>query len=197
MSAPSPHTFIRVVPDASTRTFTAPWTDRSGANCTQNCTHHRALATGTGRRAGGTSLRPKRGPAKSHGHLERVHLRGLQQSSLGGAPAPRLGLFPDRGSGAQGPCWPSGDYEGLAASFGAVVLPGPKFGISSSAGTRRECHNPKPDRSMVSRRPGRSSRWKLYEGDLAHLPPAVGVEQHAAQRRPLEHGLALSLRLRV
>ncbi len=88
-------------------------------------------------------------PARSHGHLERVHFRGLQQSWLD-APAPRLGLFPDRGSSAQGPCWASGDYEGLAASFGAVVVPGPKFGISSSAGTRRECHNPKPDRSSVT-----------------------------------------------
>ena len=39
----------------STRTFTTPRTDRFGANCTQNCTHHRALATGSGSGAGGRS----------------------------------------------------------------------------------------------------------------------------------------------
>jgi hypothetical protein len=39
MSAPSPYQFIRVVPDASTKAFTAPGTDRFGTNCTQNCTH--------------------------------------------------------------------------------------------------------------------------------------------------------------
>ena len=39
MSAPSPHEFIRVVPDDSTRTFTTSRTDRFGANCTQKTAH--------------------------------------------------------------------------------------------------------------------------------------------------------------
>ena len=61
MSARSPYKFIRAVKEASTRTFAAPGPDRFGTNCTQNCTHHGALATGTGRRARGTLFRPKRG----------------------------------------------------------------------------------------------------------------------------------------
>ena len=40
-------------------------------------------------------------------------------------------------------------YEGLATSFWAAV-PARKFGISSSAGTRRECQSPRPDRSRVT-----------------------------------------------
>ncbi len=58
---------------------------------------------------------------------------------------PRPGL---RCAGAVLACRPL--YEGLAASFWAVVVPAPKFGISSSAGTRRECQSPRPDRTRVT-----------------------------------------------
>ena len=84
---------------------------------------------GDRRRSSGGEF-PRRGPA--------------QTRRCPGWVVPRPGLRCAGAVLAYGPV-----YEGLAASFWVVVA-GPKFGISSSAETRRECQSPKPDRSRVT-----------------------------------------------
>ena len=66
-----------------------------------------------------------------------------------GAPVPRRGISQTGAPVRRGRVGLCG-YEGLAVSFGVTVVSGPNFGISSSAGTRRECQSPRPDSTRVT-----------------------------------------------